>query len=176
MKQQRRRRAKDSTRRAGQIHITSVILIKSLQFYHQFYHRLASSLPSQASIYVTDCKDGKIRIMWKHQWTQGSVLGHSNAVTSLSWIFFYYRRRKCQAMASYLDILGNNLGYIFSKITIGQLALGLSRHDNTVSAAGLPVESDSIRKVATASAWIILDAINQCYFQFVSLEVVQPKL
>eukprot|EP00984_Skeletonema_dohrnii_P037576 scaffold39787_cov788-Skeletonema_dohrnii-CCMP3373.AAC.2 len=79
-------------------------------------------------------------------------------------------------MASYLDILGNNLGYIFSKITIGQLALGLSRHDNTVSAAGLPVESDSIRKVATASAWIILDAINQCYFQFVSLEVVQPKL
>ena len=58
---------------------------------HQITAILSSSclnnLPSEASIYVTGCKDGKIRIMDGSTNELKEVLeGHSNAVTSLSWI------------------------------------------------------------------------------------------
>ena len=91
MNQQWRRRAGDSTRtrRAGQIHITSVILINTaiLSSSCLITHNVTAipSIDLRDGLYS---KDGKICIMWKRQWTQGSVLGHSiNAVTSLSLIF-----------------------------------------------------------------------------------------
>jgi len=114
----------------------------------------SSSLNVESSIYVTGCKDGKIRIMDGNSHELKEVLeGHSNAVTSLSWILPQNENAKpwlvsgsWDGTAKIWDIFQNNN----SSICIGTLA----GHENTVSVAGLPAESDSIRKVVTVSAGI----------------------
>jgi phospholipase A-2-activating protein len=125
---------------------------------HQITAILSSSclnnLPSEASIYVTGCKDGKIRIMDGSTNELKEVLeGHSNAVTSLSWILPLNESAKpwlvsgsWDGTAKIWDVFQNNN----SSTCIGTLA----GHENTVSVAGLPAESDSIRKVVTVSAGI----------------------
>mmetsp|Transcript_149 Transcript_149/g.211 ORF Transcript_149/g.211 Transcript_149/m.211 type:complete len:850 (-) Transcript_149:52-2601(-) len=107
-----------------------------------------------SSIYVTGCKDGKIRVMDGNTHELKEVLeGHSNAVTSLTWILPQNESAKpwlvsgsWDGTAKIWDIFQNNN----SSICIGTLA----GHENTVSVAGLPAESDSIRKVVTVSAGI----------------------
>ena len=125
---------------------------------HQITAILSSSslnnLPTESSIYVTGCKDGKIRIMDGNTNELKEVLeGHSNAVTSLSWILPQNESAKpwlvsgsWDGTAKIWDIFQNNN----SSTCIGTLA----GHENTVSVAGLPAESESIRKVVTVSAGI----------------------
>lgn len=125
---------------------------------HQITAILSSSsidnFPAESSIYVTGCKDGKIRIMDGNSNELKEVLeGHSNAVTSLSWILPQNESDKpwlvsgsWDGTAKIWDIFQDNI----SSICIGTLA----GHENTVSVAGLPAESESIRKVVTVSAGI----------------------
>jgi len=128
---------------------------------HQITAILSSSclnnVPTVSSIYVTGCKDGKIRIMDGNTHELKKVLeGHSNAVTSLSWV----SPQNAQSARPWLvsgswdgtakiwDVFQTD--YNNSSSCIGTL----SGHENTVSVAGLPPESDSIRKVVTVSAGI----------------------
>ena len=125
---------------------------------HQITAILSSfslDLPALSSIYATGCKDGKIRIMDGNTHELKEVLeGHSNAVTSLSWISPHNGQSarpwlvsgSWDGAAKIWDVFQTNN----SSICIGTL----SGHENTVSVAGLPAESDSIRKVVTVSAGI----------------------
>jgi phospholipase A-2-activating protein len=118
-----------------------------------------NNLPTVSSIYVTGCKDGKIRIMDGNTHELKEVLeGHSNAVTSLSWISPQNAQTarpwlvsgSWDGTAKIWDVFQPNNNNNTSSICIGTL----SGHENTVSVAGLPAESDSIRKVVTVSAGI----------------------
>ena len=124
---------------------------------HQITAILSSSslnLTALSSIYVTGCKDGKIRIMDGNTHELKEVLeGHANAVTSLSWISPqndqiaqpWLVSGSWDGTAKVWDIFKTD-----SSICIGTL----SGHENTVSVAGLPAESDALRKVVTVSAGI----------------------
>ena len=122
---------------------------------HQITAILSSSclsIPALSSIYVTGCKDGKIRVMdgITHNLKE-TLEGHSNAVTSLSWVSPHNNQNARPWLVSGSWDGTAKIWDIFdSSACIGTL----SGHENTVSVAGLPAESDSIRKVVTVSAGI----------------------
>lgn len=122
---------------------------------HQITAILSSTclnLPTLSCIYVTGCKDGKIRIMDGNTHELKEVLeGHSNAVTSLSWISPHNdQSAKPWLVSGSWDGAAKIWDIFNSSNCIGTLP----GHENTVSVAGLPAESDSIRKVVTVSAGI----------------------
>ncbi|KAL7478582.1 hypothetical protein ACHAW6_004341 [Cyclotella cf. meneghiniana] len=115
-----------------------------------------SSLPS---VYVTGCDDGIIRVMdGKSHQLKFTLEGHTDAVSSLSWI---------QPPATYAASREKHPPWLVSGSWDGTAKLWdvfsasspqclgtLAGHENAVSVAGLPAESDSVRKVVTASAGI----------------------
>ena len=121
----------------------------------QLSNEAATNVPA---VYVTGCKDGNIRVMDAKTHELKFVLeGHTNAVTSLSWI------KPTEASSN--D--ANSIPWLVSgswdgtaKIwSISQsstpVCLGtLTGHENTVSVAGMPALSDQVRRVVTVSAGV----------------------
>ena len=133
---------------------------------HQIVAILSSTTTTSSSsswnVYATGCKDGIIRIMdGKTHELKFTLEGHDNAVTSLSWIESSQSSSTTNNNNPWL-VSGSwdGTAKIWSLITNDNndsqfVCLGtLEGHENTVSVAGLPAESDSIRKVVTVSAGI----------------------
>ncbi|KAL9180234.1 hypothetical protein ACHAXT_008204 [Thalassiosira profunda] len=108
--------------------------------------KTAAALPA---IYATGCKDGNIRVMDAKSHELKFVLeGHSNAVTSLSWV---------EGEGSPWLVSGSwdGTARLWTITENSYHCLGvLEGHENTVSVAGLPAESDTVRRVVTVSAGV----------------------
>lgn len=123
-------------------------------------HQITAIIASyDGNIYVTGCKDGNIRVMdGKSHELKFTLGGHSNAVTSLSWV--------TTTTSSNAENEDDNDAWLASgswdgtakiwKITNDSYhCLGtLPGHENTVSVAGFPTDSPNVRKVVTVSAGI----------------------
>lgn len=124
----------------------------------------ASVVPSPAklvpSIYITGCKDGNIRVMDGNTHELKFVLeGHSNAVTSLSWIPSFDASGDPWLVSGSWDGTAKIWDVVsqFQKNTdsgSGCCVETIAGHENTVSVAGLPAESSTSRKVVTVSAGV----------------------
>mmetsp|Transcript_25452 Transcript_25452/g.54765 ORF Transcript_25452/g.54765 Transcript_25452/m.54765 type:complete len:867 (+) Transcript_25452:108-2708(+) len=114
----------------------------------------SSSFSNATTLYVTGCRDGQIRVMDGKSHELKFVLeGHSNAVTSLSWIA---PANNDGATSPWL-VSGSwdGTAKVWSITEDSHACIGtLSGHENTVSVAGLPAESDTVRKVVTVSAGV----------------------
>ncbi|KAL7528976.1 hypothetical protein ACHAXR_002726, partial [Thalassiosira sp. AJA248-18] len=124
-------------------------------------HQITAILSSSSSnnnnnIYVTGCKDGNVRVMDGKTHELKYVLeGHSNAVTSLSWILPNNNSNNNDDEQQPWLVSGSwdGTAKLWNIGNAGYNCIGsLSNHENTVSVAGLPAESDTVRRVVTVSA------------------------
>jgi len=116
---------------------------------------------NNCNYYATGCKDGNVRLFHSSTHELIAVLeGHTNAVTSLSWIASSSTGKdqspwmvsgSWDGTAKIWSI--NPTGSNNNSLTATCLCT-LSGHENTVSVAGLPAESDSIRKLVTVTAGV----------------------
>mmetsp|Transcript_37749 Transcript_37749/g.81452 ORF Transcript_37749/g.81452 Transcript_37749/m.81452 type:complete len:867 (-) Transcript_37749:151-2751(-) len=111
-----------------------------------------ASVGSMGNVYVTGCKDGNVRVMDGKTHELKYVLeGHSNAVTSLSWISPHSDDDIPWLISGSWD--GTAKLWSITQDSYGCLGT-LGGHENTVSVAGLPAESGTVRKVVTVSAGV----------------------
>ncbi len=129
-------------------------------------HQIVAIL-SGPTYYATGCKDGNVRLFHSQTHELVAVLeGHTNAVTSLSWIassttntsttttavpFPWLVSGSWDGTAKIWSIGSNNNNN--NNNTFSCLCT-LTGHENTVSVAGLPAESEYIRKLVTVSAGV----------------------
>ena len=125
-------------------------------------HQIVAIL-SGPTYYATGCKDGNVRLFHSQTHELVAVLeGHTNAVTSLSWIassttstatttvpFPWLVSGSWDGTAKIWSIGSNN--NIKNNDSFSCLCT-LTGHENTVSVAGLPAESEHTRKLVTVSA------------------------
>eukprot|EP00581_Thalassiosira_minuscula_P019963 CAMPEP_0183713124 /NCGR_PEP_ID=MMETSP0737-20130205/8078_1 /TAXON_ID=385413 /ORGANISM="Thalassiosira miniscula, Strain CCMP1093" /LENGTH=848 /DNA_ID=CAMNT_0025941873 /DNA_START=41 /DNA_END=2590 /DNA_ORIENTATION=- len=118
-------------------------------------HQITAILSSSGDrmLYATGCKDGNVRIMdGKSHELKYTLEGHSNAVTSLSWI----NGADDESAPWLVSGSWDGTAKIWSITSEAYACLGtLSGHENTVSVAGLPAaESNGARRVVTVSAGV----------------------
>ena len=113
-----------------------------------------ASNASLGSLYVTGCKDGIIRIIDgnTHQ-LKIEMNGHTNAVTSLSWIEGQDNTTNPWLVSGSWDGTAKIWNINSTNNTYDCLCT-LDNHENTVSVAGLPCESNTVRKLVTVSAGV----------------------
>eukprot|EP00584_Thalassiosira_punctigera_P002736 CAMPEP_0172529212 /NCGR_PEP_ID=MMETSP1067-20121228/3349_1 /TAXON_ID=265564 ORGANISM="Thalassiosira punctigera, Strain Tpunct2005C2" /NCGR_SAMPLE_ID=MMETSP1067 /ASSEMBLY_ACC=CAM_ASM_000444 /LENGTH=857 /DNA_ID=CAMNT_0013313225 /DNA_START=63 /DNA_END=2636 /DNA_ORIENTATION=+ len=112
-----------------------------------------SNTESIGEVYVTGCKDGNVRVMDGKTHELRHVLeGHTNAVTSLSWIPPHNEGDAPWLVSGSWD----GTARLWSVAPNSHGSLGtLGGHENTVSVAGLPAESSgALRRVVTVSAGV----------------------
>jgi WD40 repeat protein len=128
----------------------------------------STGITLSSSLYITGCKDGKIRVMngTTHELVT-TLEGHTNAVTSLSWI----ESSSSSNNNNNMDVTNNEAApWLVSGSWDGTARIWclhthtcvciLDGHENTVSVAGLPSDDDGgggavlRRRVVTTSAGI----------------------
>lgn len=109
------------------------------------------------SYYATGCKDGNVRLFHSQTHELVAVLeGHTNAVTSLSWIestsTTSVQKQSPWLVSGSWDGTAKIWSIDPNHNTTCFCTLG--GHENTVSVAGLPAESDYVRKLVTVTAGV----------------------